>query len=130
MQLKELKQFIIDRDIVSIPDVSAEALVEEAPPYRRSNLAYINIPGPYEKNLPWSIVLFRRIQVGARKSSVPIFPEKRICCLSRYMRSGPDISWSFCTGSALLPRWVVFIGDMLSVRVGPITLKKWCGRRV
>ena len=52
LQLKELKQFIIDRDIVSIPDVSAEVLVEEAPPYRRSNLAYINIPGPYEKNLP------------------------------------------------------------------------------
>ena len=45
-------QFIIDRDVVSIPDGSDEALVEEAPPYRRSNAAYINIPGPYEKDLP------------------------------------------------------------------------------
>ena len=29
-----------------------EAKVEESPPYNRQNSAYINIPGPYEKNLP------------------------------------------------------------------------------
>ena len=29
-----------------------EALVEEAPPYNRQNSAYINIPGPYEKDMP------------------------------------------------------------------------------
>ena len=50
-QLKELKKFVVDHDIVSVPGPE-EAKVEEAPPYNRQNFAYINIPGPYEKNLP------------------------------------------------------------------------------
>jgi uncharacterized protein (DUF885 family) len=50
-QLSGLKQFIIEKDLVTIPGTE-EALVEEAPPYNRQNFAYINIPGPYEKGLP------------------------------------------------------------------------------
>jgi uncharacterized protein (DUF885 family) len=50
-QLAGLKQFIQQRDVVTIPGPE-EAKVEEAPPYNRQNFAYINIPGPYEKNLP------------------------------------------------------------------------------
>ena len=50
-QLKELKAFIADHNLVSIPG-SEEAQVDEAPPYQRWNFAYINIPGPYEKGLP------------------------------------------------------------------------------
>ncbi|HEY7638255.1 MAG TPA: DUF885 domain-containing protein [Steroidobacteraceae bacterium] len=50
-QLAELRQFILDHDVVSIPGTE-EARVMEAPAYRRQNFAYINIPGPYEKNLP------------------------------------------------------------------------------
>jgi uncharacterized protein (DUF885 family) len=50
-QLAGLKQFIQQHDIVTIPGAE-EAKVEEAPPYNRQNFAYINIPGPYEKNLP------------------------------------------------------------------------------
>ena len=50
-QLAQLKQFLVDNKVVSIPGTE-EALVEEAPAYRRQNFAYINIPGPYEKNLP------------------------------------------------------------------------------
>lgn len=50
-QLEELKAFLIAQDLVSIPGTE-EALVREAPPYARSNFAYINIPGPYEKNQP------------------------------------------------------------------------------
>ncbi len=50
-QLESLKKFILDHDIVSIPG-SEEAKVEEAPAYRRQNFAYINIPGPFEKELP------------------------------------------------------------------------------
>jgi hypothetical protein len=48
--LKDLKGFIIEKDIVTIPGIE-EALVAEAPPYNRGNFAYINIPGPYEKGL-------------------------------------------------------------------------------
>lgn len=50
-QLAGLRQFIVDKDLVSIPGTE-EAKVDEAPPFNRWNFAYIEIPGPYEKNLP------------------------------------------------------------------------------
>lgn len=50
-QLGTLKQFILDKQIVTIPG-SEEAKVGESPPYQRYNFAYIMIPGPYEKNMP------------------------------------------------------------------------------
>lgn len=50
-QLAGLRQFILDKDLVSIPG-SELARAEEAPPFNRWNFAYIEIPGPYEKNLP------------------------------------------------------------------------------
>lgn len=50
-QLAGLRQFILDNGLVSIPGTE-EALVEEAPPFARQNFAYIDIPGPYESNLP------------------------------------------------------------------------------
>ncbi len=50
-QLPGLKRFLIDNDIVSIPGTE-DALVDEAPPHRRFNAAYIDIPGPFEKGLP------------------------------------------------------------------------------
>jgi hypothetical protein len=50
-QLKQLREFVADNQIVSIPGTE-QAQVAEAPPYRRWNFAYIDIPGPYEKGLP------------------------------------------------------------------------------
>jgi uncharacterized protein (DUF885 family) len=50
-QLAGLKQFLIDKEVVTIPGTE-EALVNEAPPFNRANFAYIDIPGPYEKGLP------------------------------------------------------------------------------
>lgn len=50
-QLQELRSFVQKHDLVSIPG-SEEAKVAEAPAYQRQNFAYIQIPGPYEKNLP------------------------------------------------------------------------------
>jgi hypothetical protein len=50
-QLSDLKSFILNKKVVTIPGAE-EALVAEAPAYRRWNFAYINIPGPYEKGLP------------------------------------------------------------------------------
>jgi hypothetical protein len=46
-QLAELRQFVLDRKIVTIPN-QEQALVAESPPYNRGNFAYISIPGPYE----------------------------------------------------------------------------------
>ncbi|MBS0458170.1 MAG: DUF885 domain-containing protein [Proteobacteria bacterium] len=50
-QLVDLRKFIVDHDLVTIPGTE-QAQVAEAPPYNRWNFAYIEIPGPYEKNLP------------------------------------------------------------------------------
>ena len=50
-QLASLRQFIVDKELVGIPGTE-QAQVEEAPPFNRWNFAYIEIPGPYEKNLP------------------------------------------------------------------------------
>ncbi|MEO6137633.1 MAG: DUF885 domain-containing protein [Luteimonas sp.] len=50
-QLAGLRQFIVDKDLVTIPGTE-QAKVEEAPPFNRWNFAYIEIPGPYETGLP------------------------------------------------------------------------------
>jgi uncharacterized protein (DUF885 family) len=50
-QVLETRKFIVQEDLVSIPGTE-EAKVDEAPPYARSNFAYINIPGAWEKNQP------------------------------------------------------------------------------
>jgi uncharacterized protein (DUF885 family) len=49
-ELSTLKQFIVDRNIVSIPGTD-DAEVAYSPPYNAQNSAYINIPGPYEKGV-------------------------------------------------------------------------------
>ncbi|MDB5971310.1 MAG: hypothetical protein JWQ90_3760 [Hydrocarboniphaga sp.] len=50
-QLDSLRQFVIDKQLVTIPS-DEKALVAEAPPYQRWNFAYIDIPGPYDKGMP------------------------------------------------------------------------------
>ena len=50
-QLPELKKFLIAADLIGIPG-DETAFVAEAPAYRRTNSAYIEIPGPYEQGLP------------------------------------------------------------------------------
>jgi uncharacterized protein (DUF885 family) len=49
--LEETRAFIEAEDLVSIPGTE-KALVDEAPPYARSNFAYISIPGAWEKDQP------------------------------------------------------------------------------
>jgi len=50
-QLDDLKAFLTEKDLVTIPGPE-EAEVAESPPYRRWNFAFIDIPGPYEEGLP------------------------------------------------------------------------------
>ena len=50
-QLSGLREFLVRKDLVSIPGTEV-ALVEEAPPYNRWNFAYIDIPGPFEEGMP------------------------------------------------------------------------------
>ena len=81
-QLSGLKQFIIEKDLVTIPGTE-EAMVEEAPPYNRQNFAYINIPGPYEKTCRRSIISLRRTQAGPRRCAMPSCPARRTFCSPR-----------------------------------------------
>jgi hypothetical protein len=46
-QLVMLKDFVVKNNVVSIPS-NEEAQVAEAPPYNRSNAAFIQVPGPYD----------------------------------------------------------------------------------
>ena len=50
-QLPELREFLVQADIIGIPS-DETAFVAEAPAYRRTNSAYIEIPGAYEEGLP------------------------------------------------------------------------------
>jgi uncharacterized protein (DUF885 family) len=50
-QVAELRTFVLTTALVRVPGTE-EAMVDDAPPYQRWNFAYINIPGPYEKNMP------------------------------------------------------------------------------
>ncbi|MBR0551805.1 DUF885 domain-containing protein [Stakelama marina] len=72
-QIPELRKFVEEKDLVSIPGTE-EAKVEESPPYNRQNSAYIDPPGPYEKNIP-----------------------------SVYYISPPDASWSKEKQNAYIP---------------------------
>jgi len=49
-QLVMLKDFIVKHNVVSIPSTD-EAMVAEAPPYNRSNAAFIQVPGPYDRGV-------------------------------------------------------------------------------
>ncbi|MCI3952984.1 MAG: hypothetical protein K0R53_2482, partial [Burkholderiales bacterium] len=74
VQLAELRQFVLDKKIVSIPS-EEQALVAESPPYNRGNFAYITTPGPYE--------------VPAVKATYYVAP--------------PDAKWSAAERNAYLP---------------------------
>jgi hypothetical protein len=52
-QLAQLRDFIVAENIVRIPS-DERPQVAEAPPYNRSNAAYINVPGPYEKGVAYT----------------------------------------------------------------------------
>lgn len=82
-QLPELRAFLVENDIVSIPGTE-QALVEESPPYNRQNSAYIDIPGPYETGLP-----------------------------SVYYISPPDPSWDAETRAAYIPGKMDLMGTSI-----------------
>lgn len=50
-QLGGLRSFVVENRLVTIPGPE-QARVAESPPYQRWNLAYIDIPGPFEKRFP------------------------------------------------------------------------------
>ena len=49
-QLADLRAFIIDHQSLRFRATRVRQ-VAEAPPYNRANFAYINTPGPYDKDV-------------------------------------------------------------------------------
>lgn len=82
-QLPPLREFLIEKDLVTIPGTEV-AQVEESPPYNRQNSAYIDIPGPYETGLP-----------------------------SVYYISPPDPSWDEATRAAYIPGKMDLLGTSI-----------------
>jgi len=52
-QLTMLRSFVLEKHVVSVPS-DEQAQVAEAPPYARANAAYINVPGPYDRNVAYT----------------------------------------------------------------------------
>lgn len=50
-QIILLKAFVAEKNLISIPSPE-DATVAESPPFKRWNLAYIDIPGPFEHKQP------------------------------------------------------------------------------
>ena len=50
-QLVDLRQFVIDHDVVTVPGEEL-AMVKQSPPYNAQNGAYIDPSPPFAKNLP------------------------------------------------------------------------------
>ncbi|HEY8021565.1 MAG TPA: DUF885 domain-containing protein, partial [Thermoanaerobaculia bacterium] len=50
-QMETLRAFVVERDLAGIP-AGGSVRIEEAPPYQRWNSAYIDIPGPFDRDLP------------------------------------------------------------------------------
>lgn len=50
-QLDGLRSFLVSRELVTIPG-KEPIRVAEAPPYARTNFAYINVAGPFERDMP------------------------------------------------------------------------------
>jgi Bacterial protein of unknown function (DUF885) len=73
-QLDQLRKFVQEKKIVTIPS-EEQALVAESPPYNRGNFAYITTPGPYES--------------PAVKATYYVAP--------------PDVKWSAAERNAYLP---------------------------
>jgi hypothetical protein len=73
-QLAQLRQFVSDKQLVTIPN-QEQALVAESPPFNRGNFAYISIPGPFEN------------------------PAVKVT----YYVSPPDAKWSAAERNAYLP---------------------------
>jgi hypothetical protein len=55
-QLDELRRFVLDHHVVTVA-ADEQAEVVEAPAYNRSNFAYINVPGPYEKGVAYEYAI-------------------------------------------------------------------------
>jgi hypothetical protein len=116
IQLKMLKEFIVQKNVVSIPS-NDEALVAEAPP---TSILQVRTTRAWRPCLTSR----RPIQSGARPSRLPIFPVTPRCYLPRFTRSGRDTSCSSCIRTRIPTSSKGCGWGMPSPKAGRITAKK------
>jgi Bacterial protein of unknown function (DUF885). len=95
-QLADLRKFIQDKDIVTIPGTE-EAKVAQAPPYKAWNFAYINIPGPYETNLPSVYYVSPPDPSWSKEKQEAYIPGKGSLLFTSVHEVYPGHLCSFCT---------------------------------
>ena len=122
-QLKELKAFVADNNLVSIPGTE-EAQVDEAPPYQRWNFAYIIIPGPYEKGLP-SVYYYRAARSKmARRRAESLSSWERHAPFTSAHEVWPGHFLQFLHANRVPSRSARFSWDMRSRKAGPTIRKR------
>jgi len=123
-QLDRLKQLILDRDIVSLPDI--EVIVAESPPHQRSGTAYISVAGPHEGRQPsyyyisppdpgWSVAdqeQYRQSEADLMTTSTHCVWSGHILEADRCHRPGNPLaeftySYAYCEG------WCVYSEEMM-----------------
>jgi hypothetical protein len=77
--LPMLKDFVVQNNVVSIPNDS-QALVAEAPPYNSQNAAYINVPGPFDHGVASTYNIAPPDPKWSKASRPPTSRARRHCC--------------------------------------------------
>ena len=98
-QLVELRKFMDEVDIVTIPGTEV-ALVEEAPPYMRQNSAYIDIPGPYEEGLPSTYYISPPDPAWSKEDQLAYIPGEKDLLFTSIHEVWPGTSPGSCTPTA------------------------------
>ena len=123
-QLTELKAFIVDKKLATVPGTE-EALVAEAPAYRRWNFAYINIPGPYEKGLPSTYYIAPPDPSWSQKEKDAYVPGKANLLFTSVHEVWPGpLSCSFFMRTDRLQSLDRCLSVTLSLKDGRTTLRK------
>ncbi len=99
-QLVDLKQFVIDHNVATVPGArkaKAEAIAALQP--RRTRPTSIR-PGRTTRTCRPSITSRRRTRPGRKQSSRPTSPARPTCCSRRCMKCGPATSCNSCIRTA------------------------------
>ena len=118
-QLADLRKFIQDKDLVSMPGTE-EAKVGQAPPYKAWNFAYINIPGTCR---PF-ITSRRLIRSGTKRNRKNISRAREVSCSLPFTKFTPATSSSFCTPIGRNRNSARYSSATPSPKAGPITPKR------
>lgn len=124
-QIPALRRFVIDKDIVTIPD-REQALVEESPPYNRQNSAYIDPPGPFEHGVPSIYYISPPDPAWDRKTQDAFVPgEKDLLFTSvhevmpghflqfRHANRSPSVFGRLFVGYAFAEGWAHYTEEMM-----------------